>query len=560
MVERHYVAVGSAVMHYLRAGSGAPVVVLHASPMSSRSMRPWIHALASDFTVYAPDTAGFGQSDPLPYGGEEPTIADYARRVREFADAVGLGRFIVAGTHTGAKIALETAVQAPERVAQLVMDGLGLYTVEEMSDQLARYTPPIVPVWHGGHLVEVWHRLRNMWTFWPWYRQEADRRLADAVPPVDVLHEMALDMLRARPDWGLAYRAAFRYDGRAALRRLTVPAVLVAKEADPLHEHLERLGVAIPALRVRGVADGDHLTALAAAFDRGLDLPEAPPAPPVVHGGGTTRRYVATSHGQVHVRVDGDPAGRPLLFLHGSPGSADSFDALIRDLARDHLVIAPDTLGNGYSDPPAVTDPDIGYFAEVVAEALAAMEVAPITVYGSHTGACIGVELAVRHPELVSGIVADGLPVLDDEQRRDLLENYFVSLAPQRHGEHLVRAWHTIRDVQLWWPWYRQDAEHRRPTAPSDPEHLHRLVLEFLKSGETYQASYRAAFRYPSRERLAALTVPALVCATASDMLREGSESASVSSSVRFVELDAAAGRDAAWAVRQVRRAARPLI
>lgn len=550
VIERHYVAVGPAMMHYLRAGSGAPVVVLHASPMSSRSMRSWIHALAPDFTVYAPDTAGYGQSDPLPSGAEEPTIADYARRVLEFADAVGLDRFIVAGTHTGSKIALETAVQAPDRVAQLVMDGLGLYTVEEMADQLAHYTPPIVPVWHGGHLVEVWHRLRNMWTFWPWYRQEADRRLADSIPPLEILHEMALDMLRARPDWGLAYRAAFRYDGRAALERLAVPAVLVAKEADPLHEHLARLGVAVPTLQVRSVANADHVAAVAAAFDRTLDLPAAPPPPPVVHSGGTSRRYVATSRGLVHVRVDGDPAGRPLLFLHGSPGSADSFDGLIRDLATDHLVIAPDTLGNGYSDPPTVDDPEIGYFAEVVAEVLAAMGLGPLRVYGSHTGACIGVELAIRHPELVSGLVADGLPAFDDELRRDLLENYFISLAPQRHGEHLIRAWHTIRDVQLWWPWYRQDVEHRRPTGPSDPEHLHRLVLEFLKSGDTYQASYRAAFLYPSPERLAQLTVPTLVCATPTDMLREGSERASVASSVRFVELDAE--RDAAWAVRQL--------
>lgn len=551
MVERHYVALGTGVMHYLRAGTGTPVVVLHASPMSSRAMLAWIHALAPDFAVYAPDTAGFGQSDPLPYGGEAPTIADYARRVVEFADAAGLDRFLLAGTHTGAKIALETAVRAPDRVAQLVMDGLGLYTVEEMADQLAHYTPPIVPVWHGGHLVEVWHRLRNMWTFWPWYRQEADRRLADAIPPLDVLHEMALDMLRARPDWGLAYRAAFRYDGRAALRRLTVPAVLVAKEADPLHEHLARLGVTVPTLRVRSVADGEHLDELVASFDRGLDLPAAPPPPAVVHRGGTTRRYVTTPSGQVHVRTDGDPSAPPLLFLHGSPGSADSFDALIRNLGGDHFVIAPDTLGNGYSDPPAVADPDIGYFADAVAEVVAAMGVGPVVVYGSHTGACVGVELAVRRPDLVSRVVADGLPAFDEELRRDLLENYFVSLAPQRHGEHLVRAWHTIRDVQLWWPWYRQDAAHRRPTAPSDPEHLHRLVLEFLKSGETYQASYRAAFRYPSQERLTALRVPTLVCAAASDMLRAGSENASVGSSVRFVELDEATGRDAAWAVRQ---------
>ena len=551
MIERHYVSLESGSMHYLRAGRGAPVVILHASPMSSRSMLDWVGGLARDFTVYAPDTAGFGQSDPLPYGGDAPTISDYGRRVLEFADAVGLDRFLLGGTHTGAKVALETAVQAPARVAQLVMDGLGLYTPEEMSDQLEHYTPPIVPVWHGGHLTEVWHRLRNMWTFWPWYRQEAECRLADAIPDLDVLQQMAFDFLRARPDWGLAYRAAFQYDGRRALARLSSPAVLIAKEADPLHEHLERLGPNTPTLQVRSVADEDHLSSVLAAFDRACGLPDAPPPPPARHGGGTTRRYVRTSSGEVHVRVDGDPGAPPLLFLHGSPGSADSFDPLIRDLSRDHLVVAPDTLGNGYSEPAPGTDPGIEVFADAVAEVLAQLELGPVTAYGSHTGACIVLELAVRRPDLVATVVADGLPVFDDAEQADLLENYFISLSPERHGEHLLRAWHTIRDVQLWWPWYRQDAEHRRPTGPSDPETLHRLVVEFIKSGNTYRASYAAAIRYPSLDRLGRVTVPTVACAEPTDMLFAGSREAGALPGVRFVTLDARAGRDAASVVRE---------
>jgi pimeloyl-ACP methyl ester carboxylesterase len=553
VIERHYVSLDQGSMHYLRAGEGVPVIVLHASPMSALSMLPWVEALSGEFAVYAPDTAGFGQSDPLPYGGTDPEIGHYAQRVLEFATGVGLDRFLLAGTHTGSKIALEVARRAPERVAQLVMDGLGLYTVEEMADQLQNYTPPIVPVWHGGHLVEVWHRLRNMWTFWPWYRQEADRRLPDSVPDLDTLQQMAFDMLRAKPDWGLAYRAAFRYEGRPALEDLTVPAVLIAKEADPLHEHLERLGVDAPTLQVRSVANEDHLAAIVAAFDRASGLPPAPPAPRSEHRGGRTRRYVQTSQGSVHVRIEGDPAAPPLLFVHGSPGSADSFDPLIRELAADHLVIAPDTLGNGYSDPPAVAEPDIDYFAGVVAEVLEALGLSGIAAYGSHTGACIALDVAVQRPDLVASVVADGLPSFDEALQQDLLENYFISLAPERHGEHLVRAWHTLRDVQLWWPWYRQDDEHRRPTGPSSPEDLHRLTLEFIKSGDTYKASYAAAFRYPSADRLALARVPVLVCASPTDMLREGSGQLGDRSGVVFVELDEAVGRDAAWAVRHQR-------
>ncbi|PVG80799.1 hypothetical protein DDE18_21345 [Nocardioides gansuensis] len=549
MIERHYVSLSGGQMHYLRAGEGPPVVLMHSSPMSAEMMRHWIEPLAGRFTVYAVDTAGYGQSDPLP-GVEVPVIEDYAARVIELVDALGLDRFVIAGTHTGSKIALGVAVAAPTRVAQLVMDGLGLYTPEELGDQLERYTPPVVPDWYGGHLLEAWHRIRNMWTFWPWYRQEAERRLPESMPPLAELQQMTFDMLRARPDWGLSYRAAFQYDARAALIRLEVPAVLVAKHADPLHEHLDRLGLDLSGLSVRSVSDVDHLVTLFAAFSDDLGLPAAPASPAVTHTGGTSRRYVRTGHGTSHVRIDGDPDAPVLLLVHGSPGSADSFAPLIADLARDHLVVSPDTLGNGYSSAPRGDAPQIGDFADASAAVLEELGLGPVEVYGSHTGACIALELACRRPDLVSRVVADGVPFLDEELRRDILANYFVDLAPQPHGEHLVRAWHVTRDAQLWWPWYRPTADAARPTAPAEVERLHALVMEWVKSGPTYQHSYRAAFGYDTRSRLAAVSVPVLVCATSEDMLREGSEAASAGA-VSFVELDPAAGRDAAWAVRQ---------
>ncbi|MFC6152346.1 alpha/beta hydrolase [Nocardioides yefusunii] len=561
-IERHYAtlpagsASSGAQVHYLRAGHGKPVVLTHSSPMSAETMKHWIEPLAARFTVYALDTAGYGQSDPLTaVDGDEPTIDDYAVRVLEFADAVGLDRFTIGGTHTGSKIALAVAVRAPGRVAQLVMDGLGIYTSAEMLDQLDRYTPPVVPDWYGGHLLEAWHRMRNMWTFFPWYDQRPEARLDESLPALEDLHQMTFDLLRS-PDWGLAYRAAFRYDARAALERLKVPAVLVAKEADPLHGHLPRLGVDAPSLTVTSVANADHMAAVVAAFDDAVDLPDAPQVPATVHLGGTTRRYVRTASGTTHVRFDGDPDAPVVLLVHGSPGSADSFDDLIRDLAADHLVVSPDTLGNGFSSPPHVdlehgVVPEIGDFADVTAEVMEALGLRGVKAYGSHTGACIALELACRRPDLVAQVVADGLPVLDEESRRDILANYFIDMSPTIHGEHLVRAWHTIRDVQLYWPWYRTDAVNARPTAPSDPEHLHRLVMEFVKSGSSYKYSYGAAFRFMSQERLAAVDVPVLVCATPEDMLREGSEDIA-GGRISFVELEPAAGRGAAWALRQV--------
>jgi pimeloyl-ACP methyl ester carboxylesterase len=55
-------------IHYVRAGEGKPLVMLSASGRSSRMFAQVMPLLAPEFAVYALDTPGFGNSDPLPRG------------------------------------------------------------------------------------------------------------------------------------------------------------------------------------------------------------------------------------------------------------------------------------------------------------------------------------------------------------------------------------------------------------------------------------------------------------------------------------------------------------
>jgi haloalkane dehalogenase len=59
-ITRHFATVnGERQVHYRRAGSGSPVILLHQSPTSSREYIPLIQELAGKgFTVFAPDTPG----------------------------------------------------------------------------------------------------------------------------------------------------------------------------------------------------------------------------------------------------------------------------------------------------------------------------------------------------------------------------------------------------------------------------------------------------------------------------------------------------------------------
>ena len=106
-IEHRFVTSGERRVMVRRAGSGPPVVLLHESPRSSAAFIPMIEALAERFTVIAPDTPGYGGSDPLDL--HRPQIADYADALKEVMDALGLERAALFGRHTGAAIAIEFA-------------------------------------------------------------------------------------------------------------------------------------------------------------------------------------------------------------------------------------------------------------------------------------------------------------------------------------------------------------------------------------------------------------------------------------------------------------------
>jgi pimeloyl-ACP methyl ester carboxylesterase len=69
-------------VHYRRAGSGPPVVLVHQSPRSSAEYEALIAEWAAHFTCLAPDTPGFGESAPLPMNN--PHVNDYADAVLAF--------------------------------------------------------------------------------------------------------------------------------------------------------------------------------------------------------------------------------------------------------------------------------------------------------------------------------------------------------------------------------------------------------------------------------------------------------------------------------------------
>jgi pimeloyl-ACP methyl ester carboxylesterase len=232
------------------------------------------------------------------------------------------------------------------------------------------------------------------------------------------------------------------------------------------------------------------------------------------------RGFVDVGPAQVHYRHGGDGArGVPLVMLHASPGSSRQLVDLASLLAVDRRVLAPDTAGNGDSDPLDMPTPAI---ADLAGHALAALDKlidGPFDLYGSHTGASIAMEIALAAPTRVRRLVIDGMGLYAADEQSDVLRQYAREIVPDLEGTHLLKVWHFCRDQYLFWPYYNRTEAGRLPNGLPDAETFHDFVVEVMKAMRTYHRSYRAAFRHPKRDRLVLLRLPVLVMTSPSDML-----------------------------------------
>lgn len=216
----------------------------------------------------------------------------------------------------------------------------------------------------------------------------------------------------------------------------------------------------------------------------------------------TRRVLVDTRFGQIHVRIS-DREGQPLVALHMSPLSSRMWLPLMERL--DRVVIAPDRLGFGFSDPPP-RQLEMTEYAAASLDAVDALGVGEFDLIGEHTGSVEGVALAHLAPERVGRIGLVAIPsYTDDEIAERLSKRGTPGPAPAEDGSHLVELW-------------RRRLAYRQP--PYDLELMHRLTVEELVSAGPHLA-YRAVFTYPMAERLAALAKPVVVFAPHDDLAEQ---------------------------------------
>ena len=116
--EDRFANVNGVRLHYLIAGKGTPVILLHGYAQNSHMWRPLMAQLATSHTVIAPDLRGFGQSSKPMAGYDKKTMA---QDVRALATSLGFRRAVIVGHDIGLMVAYAYAAQYPTEVDRIVL-------------------------------------------------------------------------------------------------------------------------------------------------------------------------------------------------------------------------------------------------------------------------------------------------------------------------------------------------------------------------------------------------------------------------------------------------------
>lgn len=128
-------------LHYLIAGKGDPVILLHGYTESSHMWLPLIDKLSKDHLVIAPDLRGFGQSG-LPQGPYTKSVM--AQDVHALVTSLGIKSAKVVGHDIGLMVAYAYAAQYPKEVSKIAL--------------MDAFLPGV------GNWKDVW-LLRDLWHF-----------------------------------------------------------------------------------------------------------------------------------------------------------------------------------------------------------------------------------------------------------------------------------------------------------------------------------------------------------------------------------------------------------
>ncbi len=223
-----------------RAGSGPTVILIEGAQMDLRQWDDTFAALTQDFDVIRYDVRGFGRSD----WADHP----YQHHVDLWTlmEALDVESAHLVGLSLGGRIAIDLALEAPQRVRSLVLSGPGLSGFRFDTDSFAAIT-------EARNSNEP-HRVSEAWLRHGYLAPAMEN--AALAPRLEMLAlDNAATWLRSDPEQALSPPAIVR------LEELSVPTLLLVGERDEpdIHSIAEMLEAGIEALTRVDAPNAGHL-------------------------------------------------------------------------------------------------------------------------------------------------------------------------------------------------------------------------------------------------------------------------------------------------------------
>ena len=216
------------------------------------------------------------------------------------------------------------------------------------------------------------------------------------------------------------------------------------------------------------------------------------------------KSYVDTSGGQIHVRSSNGAGGTPIIFFHQTASSGQMWLKAMERLSGRWTMHAFDTPGFGGSfDPDPESRPSLSDYVDWLTEAVRAAGVTQAHIVGHHTGACIGVEMAARHPDLAKSLTLIGPVPLSDEERVEFSKHFGTPFTPRVSGAYLLENWEYLRNLG----------------AHADPMLIHREMADQLRAWWGRVQSYAAVWTQDFPAFYKAVRCPTLIGAAPDDVL-----------------------------------------
>ena len=241
------VDINGARIHYRREGAGFPAVMLHAGVADSRMWQPQMDAFAKGFDVVRPDMRGFGDSElpPRPWKPHDDLMA--------LMDELHLKPAHLVGCSMGGSLAIDFAIDHPERVSKLVLVGAGMSGAKQDPRHEGLYAE-VTAADERGDMKAVNEAEMYLWLDGPY------RPRGYVAQP---LRALFLDMngKNLDADWSKSPMQSLEPPAAERLNEITAPTLVIVGDADlePIREMADLLASSIAGARKVVIQDAAHL-------------------------------------------------------------------------------------------------------------------------------------------------------------------------------------------------------------------------------------------------------------------------------------------------------------